>query len=54
MQITKSSLKRKNFAPDEFFVSKTAKWLGIDNSTQDLGVLTALMSTADMMQEIRD
>ena len=57
-----SSLKRKNFSPEEFIKSDTVYRLNhdanpkndIDNSPADLNVLTALMSTADMMQEIRD
>jgi len=55
MQITKQSLKRPNFTPDEFFVSTTAKKLKINNYPspgQELGILTALMSTADMMQQL--
>ena len=54
---TKESLKRKNFSPDEFFYSKTAEENGLINyppKGQELSILTALMSTTDMMQEVRD
>lgn len=49
-------LKRKNFAPREFFVSDTARRLGVENyPTKNVEeVLNNLESTADMMQEIRD
>lgn len=52
--ITKDSLRRENFEPEEFFASVTAKRLGINNDTSDLNILTCLMVTADKMQEIRD
>jgi len=52
--LTKESLRRKNFAPDDFFVSETAKKLKIDNETDSLAILTCLMLTADKAQEIRD
>ena len=55
--LTKESLTRKNFNWQEFFVSNTAKRLGINNypsNGQELSILTALMSIADRMQEIRE
>lgn len=52
--ITKESLRRKNFSPDEFFASETAKKHQINNETDSLAILTALMLLADKMQEIRD
>ena len=55
--ITKDNLKRPNFEPDEFFVSDKAKELGIKNyppAGQEIGILNCLMSTADLMQEIRN
>lgn len=55
--MTKESLRRKNFAPEEFFVSETAKKLDITNYpplSEELTILPRLMSTADMMQELRD
>jgi len=55
--VTKENLDRPNFNHKEFFVSDTAKRLGIKNYpplSQELAVLPCLMSTADMMQEIRD
>ena len=54
--ISKTSLKRPNFNPDEFFVSEKAKILGVENyppQNEEIAILTALMSTADLMQEIR-
>lgn len=57
MVISKENLKRANFAPEEFFVSEKANELGIKNypsAGQEIGILTCLMSTADMMQEIRN
>ena len=51
-----SLLKRKNFAPNEFFVSDTARRLGVDNypsPNEEQEILLNLSSTADMMQEIR-
>ena len=56
MQVKKESLDRPNFKWQEFFVSDTAKKLKIRNYPAvglELGILTALMSTADMMQNIR-
>ena len=47
-------LKRKNFSSSEFFVSDTAKRLGVDNIPNQQETLDNLSSTADMMQEIRD
>ena len=55
--LTKESLKRKNFTPDDFFVSSTAKKLGLNNypaAGADLSILTCLMSTADMLQAAYD
>lgn len=57
MTLTKESLRRKNFEPDEFFNSETAKKFGIKNYPsigEEQGVLTCLMSTADMLQSMRD
>lgn len=51
------NLRRKNFEPEEFFRSDTARKLGISNyPTKEIehAVIPCLMSTADMMQEIRD
>jgi len=49
-------LKRKNFSPNEFFVSDTAIRLGIENYPNENveEILKNLESTADMMQEVRD
>jgi zinc D-Ala-D-Ala carboxypeptidase len=55
--ITKESLRRPNFSPDEFFVSDTAKRAKIINYPslkEELIILPSLMSTADMMQSIYD
>jgi len=55
--LTRESLRRPNFKPNEFFASDKAKMLGVDNypsSSEEIAILTALMSTADMMQEIRE
>jgi zinc D-Ala-D-Ala carboxypeptidase len=55
--LTKQSLKRNNFTPEEFFISSTADKMGIKNDIPkglDQSVLPCLMSTADMMQELRD
>lgn len=55
--LTKKDLKRKNFKAQEFFKSETAKELGVVNypdKEQEQEILKNLMSTADMMQEIRD
>lgn len=52
-----NKLRRTNFAPEEFFVSDTAERLGIVNyppKDQEETILEALMTNADMMQEIRD
>lgn len=46
-------LKRTNFSPHEFFVSDTARRLGIDNYTTDLSVLSNLHIVADKAQELR-
>lgn len=48
------NLRRKNFAPEDFFKSDTAKRLGINNLNLDHSILVCLFSTADLMQEIRD
>jgi len=55
--LSKDSLRRKNFKPDDFFVSSTANKMGFVNyppKSNELNIITCLMSTADMMQEIRD
>jgi len=55
--LTKESLKRRNFEPDDFFKSRTADRLRITNYPQkgeELAILTCLMSTADLMQEVRE
>jgi uncharacterized protein YcbK (DUF882 family) len=53
--ITKESLKRKNFAFDEFFVSEKAKELKIKNyPKQEQSVLACLMLVADKIQEVRN
>lgn len=55
IQLKKEDLRRKNFSPHEFFVSDTARKLGINNYPEDeAAILPCLMSTANMMQEIRD
>lgn len=53
-QIIIKDLRRPNFSEHEFFVSDTAKRLGMDNYTDDLSILTNLVILADKMQEIRD
>jgi len=53
-QITKECLKRKNFEPEDFFASPTAKKLNINNTTANVNILTSLMAVADKIQEIRD
>lgn len=55
--LTKTDLRRKSFTPNEFFVSETARRLGVVNyplASNEQSILTNLCSTADMMQEIRD
>lgn len=53
--LTKESLKRGNFAADEFFVSEKAKELGIKNyPKQEQSILPCLMLVADKIQEIRN
>lgn len=63
--ITKENLRRKNFKPDDFFVSNTTYRLNHDaNPNNDIvnyppasieqGILPCLMSTADLMQQVRD
>jgi zinc D-Ala-D-Ala carboxypeptidase len=53
MKLTFENLRRKNFSPQEFLRSETAERLKINN-LPDYGQLTAGMSLADKMQEIRD
>tara|TARA_R110002167_G_scaffold350248_1_gene562412 strand:+ start:2063 stop:2542 length:480 start_codon:yes stop_codon:yes gene_type:complete len=48
------ALKRPNFLPYEFFVSDTARKLGLDNTTEDVSILANLNVTADKAQEFRD
>jgi isocitrate dehydrogenase kinase/phosphatase len=53
--LTKSSLKRDNFSPDEFFASQEAIKLKINNyppKEQEQEVLTNLNNTADRLQEV--
>ena len=53
--LNKQQLKRKNFEPDEFFNSAIADKLAIRNypsNSQEIPVLTCLLSTADAAQEI--
>lgn len=52
-KMTIENLRRKNFAPQEFIHSDTAKKEGIKN-IPDYAQLTAGMSLADKMQELRD
>ena len=63
--LTKESLRRNNFSPEEFFVSDTVYRINHDanpdndfqnypDPKDELSVLPCLMSTADMMQEIRE
>ena len=55
--ITKENLRRKNFDPDEFFVSTTALINNIINypgEWKEQAILHCLMSTADAAQEIRN
>jgi zinc D-Ala-D-Ala carboxypeptidase len=51
--LTKENLRQKNFTPEEFLHSDTAIKLGINNEP-DLCQLTAGMSIAKKMQELRD
>lgn len=51
--ITKENLRRKNFTPEEFLHSDTAEKHGLNNEP-NLNQLTAGMSLADKMQELRD
>lgn len=53
-QLMVDDLRRPNFLPHEFFVSETARRLGIENSTDDISILASLNVVADKMQEIRD
>lgn len=53
-QLMVEDLKRPNFSPHEFFVSDTARKLGIDNTTNDIAILVNLDVVADKIQEIRD
>lgn len=52
--VTKESLKRKNFNPEDFFRSLTAQRLKINNQTDDISILSSLMVVADKIQEVRD
>jgi zinc D-Ala-D-Ala carboxypeptidase len=52
--LNKESLRRKNFKPDIFFASTTAKKLKINNETDSQSILVCLMKTGDKLQEIRD
>ena len=54
VMLTKESLRRKNFSPDDFFKSPTAKKLKINNETDSQSILVCLMKLADKLQEIRD
>ena len=49
-----SVLKRPNFEPYEFHISRTAQMEGIDNGVYDVFILENLQTTADKMQEVRD
>lgn len=54
--LNKESLSRPNFSYKEFFVSDTAKKMGISNyppKSLEQSILPALMSNADRMQDIR-
>lgn len=63
--LTKENLRRKNFEPDEFFKSNTAYRLNNDSDKSndinnypyksiELSILPCLMSTADLMQQVRE
>lgn len=63
--LTKNDLKRKNFTPEEFFVSDIAYRLNNDknplndiknypDAEEEQEVLSNLMVIADLMQEVRD
>lgn len=52
--LNKESLRRKNFKPEVFFASSTAKKLKISNETDSQSILVCLMKTGDKLQEIRD
>jgi uncharacterized protein YcbK (DUF882 family) len=52
-KLTIKDLRRKNFAPEEFVKSETAKRLKIDN-TPNLAQLTAGIALANKMQQLRD
>lgn len=65
VQLTKENLRRKNFEPNEFFKSNTAYRLNNDSNPSndinnypdksiELSILPCLMSTADLMQQVRD
>lgn len=47
-------LRRKNFAPDEFFYSETAKKHNIDNKTSYQPIIDCLSVVADKIQQVRD
>ena len=49
-----STLKRKNFEPEEFFASETACERNITNHTEDIQIIINLNRTADLAQEIRN
>lgn len=51
--LTLESLRRKNFAPEEFINSDTAEKLGIRNAP-DYNQIIAGMALADKMQQLRD
>lgn len=48
------SLRRKNFAPEEFFKSETACERNIKNYTEEPAVIANLNAVASKMQEIRN
>ena len=47
-------LRRKNFAPEEFFRSEIAKEHNIDNTTEYEPIIDSLMIVADKIQQVRD
>jgi hypothetical protein len=57
MILSRNSLRRANFLPNDFFKSKTADKLGIYNypsSADEPRILSNLFKVADKMQEIRN
>lgn len=55
--LNKECLRRKNFVPDDFFVSETANNNHLINyplKNDELAILSCLMLTADKIQQIRD